>query len=210
MVVSNGLTKGSAIGNDKQQVITMDLGILLTVGILALDFVLSIWNSYAAGYNFGMLRKQDSNFGLIYAIFALMMGVVGLIYVIAIAIGFALYAIGSISLDVVNLLLAYNFLVFGGLITFLGVGITIQTWMIAIKTHNKWAIGASIWNTFASIWNVFNYISEFSTMTGIIKSESKDTKDEGSVIIIIIVAVIIALLLSYVAFHAGNSKAKKE
>jgi hypothetical protein len=191
----------------------MDIGTVLVILILALDFVLSIWNSYASGYNFKMLRRHNtdaSTFMLIYCVLGLMIGVVGTIYVLAIVIGVVAFYMNYISFGVVDLLLAYNFIIFGGLITLLGVGITIQSWVIAIKTHNKWMIVASLWNTFASIWNVFNYISEFSAVTGIIKSESKDSDSTGIVVVIFIVAIIIAVLLSYVAFHAGSAKADNE
>ena len=183
---------------------------LLTAIILVVDFVISIWNSYTAGYNLGLAKRHEGpDWMFIYAAFGLLLGIVGTIYVLVIVIGLVAVSLGYIGPATIDVLLAYNFLVFGGLITLLGVGVTIQTWYVAIKTHNKWSIVASLWNTFASIWNVWSYISNFGLATSIIKSESKE-ENEGGLIIILALAVVIAAALSYLAYRAGSHKAQTE
>ncbi len=185
---------------------------LLTIGILVLDFIISVWNSYAAGYNISLLYKEDK-VGLtllvwISSVVALILGFVGTTYVLSTVIGFILYSFSYIGGDILTALLAINFLVFGFLITVLGIIITIESVVMAIKRHNLSSILISIFNIGASIWNVFTYISNFGAVGDLLRGEDKDSKDYA--ILIIAVAAIISIIITYLAFHMGMNRGKVE
>ena len=60
----------------------------LAIIILVLDFVLSIWNSYASGFNLGMVQRSNGPRWLyVSSIVGLALGLVGEVYVLAIVIG---------------------------------------------------------------------------------------------------------------------------
>jgi hypothetical protein len=178
--------------------------------LIAINFALSIWNSYAAGFNFGILRKSSGPFWLYaYSAIGLIIGVVGEAYVLSVVIGLVALNYGYVSADTIALLVGYEFLIFGGLIVILGIGITITSIYIAVKNPGPWTIGGSIWNVFASVWNVFTYVKNFGLAASLIKSEEREGSkaDEGSALVLAATAVLIAILISYVAFRAGRDHA---
>ncbi len=181
---------------------------LLTIGILALDFIISVWNSYAAGYNISLLYKEDK-VGLtllvwISSICALILGFVGTTYVLSTVIGFILYSFSYISGDILTALLAINFLVFGLLITVLGIIITIESVVMAVKRRSLSSILVSIFNIGASIWNVFTYISNFGAVGDLLRGEDKDSKDYA--VLVIAVAAVISIIITYLAFRMGMNR----
>ncbi len=138
---------------------------------------------------------------------ALAMGLVGETYVLTVVLALVANAYGLVDVGSLNLLLAYNFLITGGLITILGVAVTAESIYVAIRRPGIWTIGGSIYNIFASIWNVFTYVEHFGAAMNIIKSEERQSKSQGTIIILAITAVVIAVLLSYIAFHFGRAHA---
>ena len=183
----------------------------LTVIILVVDFVISIWNSYAAGFTFG-LQKISKGPGWIKAIaaLALAMGLVGEAYVLTVVLALVASAYGFIGVDSLDLLLAYNFLITGGLLTILGIGVAAESIYVAMKRPGIWTVGATVYNVFASIWNVFTYIENFGTAMNIIKTEGRQGRGQGAVVVLAITAVAVAVLLSYIAFHFGRAHASGE
>jgi hypothetical protein len=183
---------------------------LLTALILVLNFVLSIWNSYTAGFTYGMLRKNGGpSWMYLSTILGLALGLAGAVYVTAIVLSLVAYAFGLVDVSIINLLLAYNFLITGGLITALGIGATVQSIYIAIKKPGAWTVAGALYNTFASIWNVFVYIRNFGPAVSLINYEKQNDR-RSSLVTLIILAIIVTLLgvlLSYIAFHAGRNHA---
>jgi len=176
--------------------------------ILVLDFVLSIWNSYSAGLSYGMLKKNGGpGWAYISTILGLSLGIAGSVYVTAIVLGYAGYALGYVDAGTVDLLFAYNYLVTGASITALGIGATIQSIYIAAKHPGFWTVGQALYNTFASIWNVFAYMSDFGPLESIINYERQNDRQSDLVvlIILIIIAVLLGVLLSLIAFNAGRN-----
>jgi len=184
---------------------------LLVIIVLLLDFVVSIWNSYAAGFSLGLLRISKGP-GWIRgaALIALAAGIAGETYVIATFLALALNAYGLVGADSVALLLAYNLVVTGGLITILGIGITAEGVYLAITHPAGWGVWLSLYNVFASIWNVFSYIRNFGAAVRIIRTEEREGQGQGAVIVLAAVAVVTAVLLSYIAFHFGRAHASGE
>jgi len=183
----------------------------LTVVILIIDFVISIWNSYAAGFTFGLQRiSKGPSWIKAVAGLALAMGLVGQTYVLTVVLALVANAYGLLGVDSVNLLLAYNFVITGGLVTLLGIGVAAESIYVAIKRPGIWTVGVTVYNVFASIWNVFTYIENFGTAMSIIKTEGRQGRGQGAVVVLAITAVVIAVLLSYIAFHFGRAHASGE
>ena len=178
---------------------------------LILDFVISIWNSYAAGFSLGLLKiSKGPGWFRTFAVLGLAMGLLGEAYVIAIFLALITNAYDLISADAVALLLAYNYLIIGGLIIVLGIGMSAESVYVAAKRPGVWNVGTSVYNVFASVWNVFFYIRNFGVAMNIIKSEEREGRGQGVVLILAITAVIIAVLLSYIAYHFGRAYASGE
>lgn len=181
---------------------------IITILILIFDFVISIWDSYAAGYNISLLYREDK-IGItllvwISSICALILGFIGATYVLSTIIGSILYAFSYITGDALTALLSINFLVFGLLITVLGIIIAIQSVVMAVKRHNFSTILTAIYNVGASIVNVFSYIGNFGPVSNLLGREDRDSKDTA--IIIIVIAALIGLILTYIAFRMGMSQ----
>ncbi len=178
---------------------------------LVLDFIISIWNSYAAGFSVGLLKISNGPGSFMaFAALGLAMGLLGEAYVIAVFLALIVNVYGLVSPDAVAFLLAYNYLITGGLIIVLGVGMSAESVYVAAKRPGVWNVGTSVYNVFASVWNVFFYIRNFGVAMNIIKSEEREGRGQGVVLILAITAVIIAVLLSYIAYHFGRAYASGE
>jgi hypothetical protein len=183
---------------------------ILTALILIIDVVLSVWNSYTAGFTYEMARKSGGSAWLyISAFLGLALGLAGTIYVTAVVVSFVAYWFGFIDASATNLLLGYNFLITGGLLLVLGIVATVQSIYIAVKRPGVWTVAGALYNTFASIWNVFVYIENFGPAVSLVNYERQnDSKNDlGTVIIIAILATLLSVLLSYFAFCAGRNHA---
>jgi hypothetical protein len=185
---------------------------LITALILVVDLVLSIWNSYTAGFTYGMLRKNGGpSWMYLSAFLGLTLGLVGAVYVTAIVVGLVAYVLGWVDAGTIDLLLAYNYLIAGGLITALGIGATVESIYVAIKRPGVWTVAGALYNTFASIWNVFAYVKDFGPVTRIIENERRDDKQSGVVVIIIaLVAIVLSVVLTYFAFWTGRNRAERQ
>jgi len=194
--------------------VLLNLLLVLTIVILGLDFVIGLWNSYISGYTFGLAKQhptdRGSDFMLVYSVFGLVIGFAITIYVITIALGAGFAYFGYIDFSVLNGLLALNFLIFGGVITFFGIGLTIMSIYVTYKTRSKWSGLVSIWNVFATILNLYTYIKNFVPAVAIVKSQLNSKKDTGSLIILAAVGVFIGCAIAYVMYHAGRKKAERE
>jgi len=182
---------------------------ILTVLILAIDFGLSIWNAYASGMNIESLRRGGgsswleavaySGLGLAYA---------GATYVMIIVIGYAAYAFGYVSSDVVDAVLGLDFLVFGVLIIGFGLMITIQSIIVAVRRRSLGSVIVAAWNIFAEIWDIAGYVEGFSEAVSMVKGVGRDERDETSLILIVIVALLIAYFIVHAAYINGRKKAQ--
>jgi len=183
---------------------------ILLILILVLDFVISVWNSYAAGLSLGFVEVTDGPGWLeAFAVLGLAIGLLGGAYVLTIFLALVANAYGLIGVGAVNLLIASNFLVTGGLIIVLGIGMTAESIWVAASRPGEWTVEGSIYNVFASIWNVFDYIRNFGVAMNLIKSERRG-KGQAGVILLAVISVIVAVLLSYIAFHFGRAQATGE
>ena len=99
---------------------------------------------------------------------------------------------------------------FGTLIVFSGIVITIQSILVAYLRRDFWSIIVAIYNTIASIWNIFIYLSSFRYATSIAKKYGDDEDNRSKAIIILIISALIAIFLVYTFYKAGKNKAEKE
>ena len=181
---------------------------ILSAVIIVLDLVLSVWNCYSAGLTYGMIKRTGGGrWAYISTIVGLSLGFVGAVYVTAFVVGFVGYILGFVDPGTLDLLLAYNALVTGGLITALGIAVTVQSIYVAVKRPGAWTVLGALYNTFASIWNVFAYMQDFGPLESIINYERRgDRKSNmGTLIVLIILALLLGVLLAFVAFNAGRS-----
>ena len=182
---------------------------ILTVLILIVDFGFSVWNAYASGLNVGMLRRQGGSSWLrAVAYSGLGLAYSGVSYVMLIVVGYAAYALGYISSDVVGGVLGLDFLFFGLLIIGFGLMVTIQSIIVAVRRRSFGSIAIAIWNTFAEIWDIASYAEGFGDAISLVRGTASDEKDETSLILVVIVALLIAYFIVHAAYIHGKKKAE--
>jgi hypothetical protein len=184
----------------------MDFSWLVIIVILALDLIVSVWNCYASGFNAAILQHQPSDrlSNVLLSIVngaGILIGFAGAVYVLLISLGFVTYSLGYISLGSLTFILASNFIVLGGVITWFGIVIMIHSFLIAYKTHTWRSFSVTMWNIFASIWNAVVYLRNFRTMFNAVKEGEENIT--ALVIVILGIAVGIGLAIAYAAYHLG-------
>ncbi|MGC8670134.1 MAG: hypothetical protein ACP5TL_03220 [Candidatus Micrarchaeia archaeon] len=181
------------------------IGIIIVL-LLGFDFVISIWNAYASGYNIGMLRKAGNvgGFSRAAAYSGLALAFAGMTYVLVIVLSFIAYFLQYVSIGVVNYALAFNFLVFGLMIIGFGIMITIQSIMIAAHRKSFGSIAVAIWNTFAVVFDIASYAEGFKASVNMLKANKND---RANALVIVLVAVLIAYFITHAMYRHGLKKA---
>lgn len=190
----------------------MTIDTVITVVILAFDFIISIWNGYASGYNIGLIRKGKANgsgggFSEIAAYSGLGLAFVGIVYVLVIVLSYVLYWLGYVGSSVVNYALAFNFLVFGLMIIGFGLMVTIQSIILAYRKRSIWSILIAIFNTVVIIFDVVSYASAFGESVQLLKGNRQGS---GNAYIIVIVAILIGFFIIHAAYKQGLKKAASQ
>ncbi len=187
---------------------------ILTIGIMIFNLLISLWNAYASGYNSVLLERTKKmpfkDFFNIANSFSLVLAFGGASYSLSFFISLIASSLGYVSQEVALLISAYSFLVFGGLITFAGIVIAIESIIVAYYKRSFWSIGIAIYNTVASIWNLYNYITSFSYVKEIAGQYGSSEDNRTKAIIIIVIAALIALFLVYSFYKIGKKKAEKD
>jgi hypothetical protein len=187
---------------------------VFTIIIMVFNLLISLWNAYSVGYNSVALQKYKGKFADFFQIansFGLVLAFAGAAYSLAYFLSLIGANLGYLSPQVSVLISAYNLVVFGGLIVFSGIIITIESILIAYLQRNFWSIFIAIYNTIASIWNLYAYISSFKAATGIIDSlGGNDDDSKSKAIAVLILAALISIFLVYGFYKFGKDKAKKE
>lgn len=128
----------------------VELGVW-TIFILIINTLLSFWNAYSSGYNAVALKLYNgkgSTFFRIANYAGLVLSFAGLAYVLMFVLGFIANSMGYIGIEILEFLIAFNQLVFGGLITFAGLLVTIETIILAFIRRDIWSILIAIFNSF--------------------------------------------------------------
>ncbi|MCL4387820.1 hypothetical protein M1567_01555 [Candidatus Marsarchaeota archaeon] len=185
----------------------MGFGIIITVLIVAFDFLISMWDAYAGGYSLGMIKKNgdQSKFRKISAYAAVGLGLVGATYVMAIIIGFIAYYLAYISLSTLEFVLSFDFIFLGILIIGFGFIITIQSIIIAAKRRSAGSILIALFNSFIIAFDVYMYVTAFSESLSVIKRTGR--RSQGNGLMIVLMAALIAAIIVHAAYKHGYKKA---
>ncbi len=185
---------------------------VLTFIIMLINLGIALWNSYAVGYNSVVLQYYKGKFKDFFTIansFGLVLAFAGAAYALSYFLSLILYSLGKISIEIVNLISAYSFLVFGTLIVFSGIVIAIESIIIASMRKDFSSIIVAVYNTLASIFNIYMYLRSFKYAYNLIAS-NEDEDNKNKALMIIIVAAIFAIILVYIFYKLGKEKAEKE
>jgi len=185
----------------------LGLGLIITIAIIAIDFLISMWDAYAGGYSLGMIKKNGdtSKFRKVSAYAAVGLGLVGATYVIAIVLGFIAYYLAYISLSTLSFILSFDFIFLGILIIGFGFIITIQSIIIAAKRRSIWSILIALYNSFAVAFDIYVYIESFKESMSVIRSTSR--RSQGNGLMIVLIAVLLAAVIVHAAYKHGYKKA---
>ncbi len=183
---------------------------ILTWLVLLVNIALSAWNAYASGYNSVILQRYKGKFADFFQIansFGLVLAFAGMAYSLAVIGSLIAASLGYLSASTLQLILAYNQLVFGGLLIVAGMVITIESILIASMRRDFWSIFTAVYNTLITIWNVYAYIRSFRSAMEIVQGGSDD--DRRNALLILIAAAIAALFIVYGFYSLGKKRAEE-
>lgn len=181
--------------------------ILLLVAILVFDLVLSLWNAYASGVVWGLLRNQPGKtFPKVCAVAGLGLAFAGMTYATLIVASYLALLTGFLAPWDFLYLVSFDFLVFGAMIIGFGLVITAQSVAIAYRQRNFGSIAIAGWNVFSEIWDLTIYVDGFRQATGAVKGGGRD---RANVYAILAVAVAVSLLVTIAAFRRGLGRSER-
>ena len=172
---------------------------LITVAILVLDVIISVWNSYAAG----KVSNESRGFGILFYVLG---GLLPMTYVMSIVITILLAIFGCISYAIANFLLSFNFVFFGAVIIMWGVIATATSIIIAIRAKD-WRAGLiSVYNVGALIYDVWEYLGNVGDAVKDIVEDLGRDEDSSILALIIVVGLALAIgfIITYLAYKAGK------
>ncbi|WP_048100574.1 hypothetical protein [Candidatus Acidianus copahuensis] len=175
----------------------MDLGLILGIIFLAVDVVISIWNSY----NAGEISRSRKGLGIT---FYTLGGFLPMSYVLAIVLTLVLAYLGYLSLSTSIFLLSFSYLVFGLEIIIWGIIATVSSLITTMGTRS-WKAGIiTAYDAFATIFDAWEYITTFFSN---VRSARKaiDSSDFSiiDVLLILITALGAAFIITYAAYKEG-------
>ncbi|HEV2231680.1 MAG TPA: hypothetical protein VGS18_05800, partial [Thermoplasmata archaeon] len=110
---------------------------LLLVFTLVLDFVFSLWNAYASGLSWSLVRNlPGQRFAKVSAIAGVGLAFAGISYVLTLVLSYLAVVVGALSLGEFLFLASFDFLVFGAMIIGFGLVVTAQSVAIAYRQRN--------------------------------------------------------------------------
>jgi hypothetical protein len=182
-----------------------DLTYLILVFTLVLEFVFSLWNAYASGTSWVLVRNQPGQrFAKACVVAGVGLAFGGITYVLIIVLSYLALVIGVLAIGEFLYLVAFDFLVFGAMIIGFGLVITAQSVAIAYRQRNFGAIAVAAWNVFSEIWDISIYAEGFRDASGTVRND----RERVNVYAIIAIAVGIGFLLTFVAFRHGARRAE--
>ena len=177
------------------------LGLVLTVVVLIIDAVISVWNSYSAG------KVSSVNRGL-GILFYMLGGLFPMTYVMSIVITVLLAYFKIITQAIVSLLLNFDFIVFGAVIIAWGVIATATSIIVTVRTRD-WRAGlVSAYNIGSLVYDVWDYVSNITSAIADFTGDLASDRDEDSAILVLVVvtaiALVIGFIITYAAYRAGR------
>ncbi len=174
---------------------------------IPLNLLISCWNAIVAGVLWEKSKNVDAQYNKLLSICALGIALVGFYY------SFILIGVG-IGVLGVEFLWGSN-VILGLPIISLGVVITIDGWIKAVRQKSILAGLVSIYNTFATIRNIrvwmysLRMLSKMGGLKAMIKGLKGGGRGKGKAILFLIVAAIITLLFIIGLFYAGRKIANE-
>jgi hypothetical protein len=177
------------------------LGLVVAVIILAIDAVISIWNSYTAG----KVSTVSRGLGVLFYVLG---GLVPMAYVTSIVIATLLAVFRLVNYTIVNLLLSFDFVFFGAVLILWGVIATVATVLTAVRTRD-WRAGlVSAYNIGALFYDTWDYLTNITSAVGDFVKDLASDRDKDSAVLVLVVATAIALavgfIITYAAYRAGR------
>jgi hypothetical protein len=183
-----------------------ELSYVLLFVIIAVDFVLSLWNAYASGVSLTLLKGQSGQtLAKVCAAAGLGLAFAGMSYAMLVIFSFVALAIGYLTVGEVLFVLAFDFLVFGAMIIGFGLVVTAQSIAIAYRRRSFGSIAISAWNVFAEVWDITIYAEGFKDAYGVMKGD----RGRINLYVVIIIALVVAFLITYVAYRHGVRSAER-
>lgn len=180
---------------------------VLAIIILVLDFIISIWNAYASGFNIGLLKNRKSNRLSVYSSYSgLALAFAGIAYVLIVVLSIVAASLGYVDVGTVQFVLAFDFLVFGLMIIGFGLMVTVQSIIIATERKSIGSILVALWNVFAEVWDIASYVAGFKESVSMLSGKNRE--EETNALIIVAVAVLIAFFITHAAYRHGFNKAQ--
>ena len=175
------------------------------VVVILLDFVISLWNAYAAGLTWTLLRNQPGQkFAKTSAIAALGLAFAGMAYATLIVLSYLALILNFLAIGDFVFLVSFDFLVFGAMIIGFGLVVTAQSVAIAYRERKFGAIAVAVWNVFAEIWDISIYAEGFRDAAGVVSQD----RNRINLYAVIAAAVGVAFIITYVAYRHGVRKAE--
>jgi len=175
------------------------------VGVILLDLVLSLWNAYAAGLTWTLLKNQrGQGFAKVTAIAGLGLAFAGMAYATLIILSYFALILNFLAIGDFLFLVSFDFLVFGAMIIGFGLVVTAQSIAIAYRRRKFGDIAVAAWNVFTEIWDISIYAEGFHDAAGVVSQD----RNRVNLYAIIAAAVGIAFIVTYVAYRHGVRKAE--
>lgn len=172
--------------------------------LLVFNFLVSIWNAYAAGKTWrdsiGLLRLVNWA--------ALVMSACGFVSVLSFALGWFAVQSQWITPRSANVMQEITYLLVIVPIIGSGLILTIESWVIAWKTRSVWDTAVAGWNTYAQVSNTVDAFREsggmFESVLDFFKSDEDEENGSGAIVIILVaIALFLACGLTYIFWRSG-------
>jgi len=169
--------------------------------IVVIDIAICLWDSFASGVLWG---HAETRIEKVIALAALIVGVVGMLYVVVLVAAILGYLPASF-------VIAEN-VILGIPLVCAGAVITVDGWIQAIRTRMWWMVLISLWNSFAMVWDVIVIARSLSSFGQAIKDIAKfgeDSSGSARILIIVGIAAAAAGILAVALFFAGKNWAER-
>jgi hypothetical protein len=180
-----------------------NLSDLLLVLILIFDLVVSVWNAYASGVTWALVRGQTGQrFTKAAAVAGLGLAFTGMAYALIIVISYVALFLGLLGTADFLFLVSFDFLVLGAMIIGFGLVVTAQSVAIAVQERRWGSIGIAAWNVFAEAWDLAIYAEGFRDAATVVSQG----RNRINLYAIVAVALGVSFIITYVAFRHGVRK----
>lgn len=174
--------------------------------VVVVDLVLSLWNAYASGVTWGLLRNQPGRtFSKVSAVAGVGLAFAGMAYTTLIVLAYAALWTGFLAVWDFVYLASFDLLVFGAMIVGFGLVVTAQSVTVAYRRRSFGSIAIAAWNVFAEVWDLTIYAQGFRSAANAVRG---DRRDRANLTAILAMAIGIALLVTYFAFRRGLDRAE--